>query len=100
VRRIVGGVVGCQVAAGITAIRWLNGKRIIAADMTLSARRHFACRRHLVRIGEGEAGGAMVESARRPSGDGMASRTSSGAGREACGNVVGDIATQGLGTLP
>ena len=49
-------------AAGIPAVCWRNRKGIVVADMALRARCDLARRGHLVRVGQREARGAVIES--------------------------------------
>lgn len=100
VRRIVRLLPGCQVAAGIPAIRWLNVKRVIPADVALGASRHFSGRGQLVRIGQRESRRAMVEHPVRPHRDRMAGRTSSRRRREIRSHVIRHIPANRLRAIP
>ena len=101
VRGIVGTLPSRQVAAGIAAIGGLNGEGKIAVDVARSATGNFAAvGDELVRVGKGETGGAVIEFAVGPSGDGVAGRASCGGGREIRGDVIGNIAAEGLRLVP
>ena len=100
VRRIIRGLPGGEVAAGVAAIRRLNAQCVVAADVTLRASRHFTGRSHLVRIRQREARGAVIKLAVGPNGDGVAG----GAGRCGCGerrcHVVRHRAAECLRAVP
>lgn len=68
--------------------------------MALSAGRDFARRRHLVRIGKGEAGTAVIENAVCPRGDGVAGCARRSPGGEIGSDVVRNIAAKCLRFVP
>ena len=100
VRRVIRGLPGGEVAAGVAAIRRLNGQCVVAADMALRASRNLAGGRHLVRIRQREARGAVIKLAVGPDRDGVAR----GAGRSGSGevrsHVIGHVSAQRLGAVP
>jgi len=98
--RIIGGLPGGKVAAGITAIGGLDGQGIVAADVALRAGGNFARRCQLVGVRQGESGTAVVEHAGRPCGNGMAGGTRRSGRWEVGSDVVRDISAQGLGAVP
>lgn len=98
--RVIGLLPGGQVAPGVAAIGWLNAESVVAANMALRTGRDLAGRRHLVRVGEREAGGAVIELAVRPSCDGVAGATGGGSLREISSDVIGYVATQSLRAGP
>ena len=100
VSRVVRLLPGCQVTAGVAAIRGLNGQVVIAAHVALRAGGDFAGGRQLVRVGQRETGGAVIELAVGPGGDGMASGASGRGIREIRGDVVRYVATQCLCAIP
>ena len=91
---------GGEVAAGIAAIVGLDGEIVIAADVALRASSDFAGGGHLVRVLQREAGGAVIEFAIGPSGDGVASGAGSRSCREIRSDVIGNVATKRLGFIP
>jgi len=100
VRGVIGGVVGGQVAVAVAAVGGLDAQTVVATDVALRALRNLAGGRHLMRVGEREAGGAVIEDAGSPSGDGMATGAGTGGGGEVCGHVVRHIAAHGLRAVP
>lgn len=54
-------VVCIQVALRIAAIGRLDLQIVVVVDVTVGASIHFACWRHLVRIGQREAGGGVIK---------------------------------------
>ena len=97
---IFGRVVGGQVAAAVAAIRRLNRQIVIPADVALGAGRHFTGRRHLVRVGQREARGAVIELSGGPCRNGVAAGASAGAGGEIGSHVIGHISPEGLCAVP
>jgi hypothetical protein len=68
--------------------------------VALRAGRDFARGRHLVRVRQREAGGAVVELTGRPGGDGVATRASGSGRGEICRHVVRNAAAQSLCAVP
>ena len=85
-------------AASVSAIRRLNLQIVVVVDVALRALRDFAGRRHLVRIGQRETRGAVIESGVRPAGGVMARRTLRD--RESGGDVIRNAAAHRLGAVP
>ena len=86
-------VVGAQVAAGIAAIGRCDGQRIVAVEVARSASHG------RVRIGQREPSGAVIEHARGPSRNRMATCALPGSGWEAGRNVIRNIPADGRGAL-
>ena len=87
-------------ATRIAAIGGLDRQIVVAANVALGAGGHFASGGELVRVGKRKAGAAVIENAVSPGGDGVASGTRRGSGREICGDVIGNIAAESLGAVP
>jgi len=85
---------GRQMAACIAAIRRLDRQAVVAIDMAEGAL-HIG-----MAVGQQKAGGAVVEFAVRPLGDGVAGGACRGAGRESRGHVVGNTTTESLRLVP
>ena len=100
VRGIVSLLPSREVATRVAAIRVCGSERVIAADVALGAGGDFACGGHLVRIGEREAGAAVIKNAIGPGGDGMARGAGRGSSGKRRGDVVGNIAAKGLRAEP
>jgi hypothetical protein len=66
-------------------------QRVVTVHMTLRASGYLARGRHLVRSRESPTGGAVIELAVRPNGDGMATGTSRGRRREIRRDVIRHI---------
>jgi len=96
--RIVRGLPGIQVAAGVAAVRRLDLQIVVVIDVALGALRDFASRRHLVRIRQRETGGAVIESGVRPA-CGVVARGALG-DRESGGDVIGNAAAERLCAVP
>jgi len=88
------------VTTGVAAICWLNAQAEISADVALRAGGDLSSRGHLVRVGQREAGGTVIEFAVGPSSDRVTGRARGGCSREARGNVIGNVTAQGLGASP
>jgi len=61
VHRVVRGLPIRQVATGIAAIGRRNRERVVVVDVALGARGDLARRRHLVRVGQRETCGGVIE---------------------------------------
>ena len=95
---IIRGVKGIQVAARVAAIVRRSRQRIVVVNVTLRAARYFTRRRHLVRIGQRETRGGVIERGIRPARcvvTGRALRR-----RETSLHVVRDVAAQRLRSVP
>ena len=66
VGRVIRRLPGRKMAARISAVRRLNGQRVIIVNVALRTRRYFSSRRHLVRIRQREARRAVVKLAIQP----------------------------------
>ena len=60
-RRVIGLLPRRQVASGISAIVRLDRQVVVVVDVAVGASIHLTGRRHLVRIGEREPGGAVIK---------------------------------------
>ena len=87
-------------AAGIAAIIRLRGEIVVAADMTIGARRNLSGGCQLMGIGEWKSGGGMIKFAVGPGSDGMATGTSGSGRGEIRSDVIGHIATESLRLVP
>jgi len=98
VRWIVRVVPVGEMAAGIPAVGRRNRKRIVVANVALRTRGDLARRGHLVRVGQREARGAVIECRVGPV-DGVVASRALRCG-EARLNVIGDVAAQSLRVIP
>ena len=83
-----------EVASGISAIGGSRFQRVVIVDMAERALNIG------VAIGERKAGGGVIEFSVGPRSDGVASGASGGGRRKACGEVIGNIAADGLRFVP
>ena len=60
-RRIIGLLPGRQMASRVPAVGRGSRQRVVIVDVAVRAGRHFARRRHLVRIGQRETRRRVVE---------------------------------------
>ena len=100
VRGIVGLLPGGEVAARVAAIIGLDRKSVVAVNMASSAARSLACGSQLVRVGQRETSGAVIELAIGPSGDGVATGAGRCRSREIGGHVIRDVAAETLRFVP
>jgi hypothetical protein len=98
--RIICLLPGGQVASGVAAIVGLNLQRVIIVDVARRAIGHLARGSKLVRIGERESRGAVIELSVSPRGDGVAGGASRSGGREIGSDVIGNVATESLRFVP
>jgi len=98
VDRIIRGLPGRQVAAGVAAIGGLNLQIIVVVDVALCAGGDFTGRGHLVRIRKRKTGGAVIEGGARPAG-GVVAGGALGHG-EAGGDVIRNASAEGLRAVP
>ena len=85
-------------AAGVSAVGRRNRKRIVIANVALGTRGDLARRRHLVRVGQREAGGGVIERRVGPVRRVVAARALRSG--EPSLDVIGDIAAQSLRAVP
>lgn len=89
---------GSEVATGIAAIRGRDIQRVVVVDVALRAIRYFAGGRELVRVGEREAGGGVIERGVRPGRCVVALRTLRSG--KSGGHMVRYVAAQRLRLVP
>jgi hypothetical protein len=101
VRRVIGLLPGGEVTAGVAAIIRLNGEGVVSIDVARGATGNFSSiGDKLMRIGQRETGGGVIEFAVGPNGDGVAGRAGGGCCREIGGDVIGNIAAESLCFVP